>query len=571
MNKERIQDGAGEPTDEALVARAAGGDDAAYDLLVLRHRQSVLNTARVALGNRDEAEDVAQQAFLDAYAGLRGLREPERFRAWLITITKRCAARRRGSLIVWPGIQELPEAVMCPLGAPPPDYGRDDLKARVRAALDELSARSRKVVTLHYLDGYACREIGLRLGIPEGTVRRILHDSRKDLRVSMGVEPRGGPQLMTVSKDARPGPRDMEWWINGYWPGPMMSTTLAQSICLVANKTPMTVRQIAKAVDANEQYVREAIQPLLAEMLLQETENGRYRAGFGALDAADWIEVTKDVRRQAALLADALIPALPTLEAVWNKTPKPDQGFAWAEGIWPMLSILVLNTGLMRNGMPSPKIEPPARASYKRYWAGGREDVAPEHVLWCTGFDVTGEGNGGFGHFWSDGLPFDRPRPGLAQDHTRVLNALVNAAPDADAVAQMTGQPLERAREILAKLVEIGLAWRSEDKLTLTFPVFREEDNKVLAPVVDGIAAHLSRDILQKAIAGVPDVLRRLGYGHLEEQFNEWQKWLEGNVAGEALRILLDQGVLPHPGDPAPLSFATIGWTGDLRLMRWEP
>jgi len=569
-SKALTQNGANGATDAELVRRAAQGDAAAFDLLVLRHRQSALSAARAALGSRDEAEDAAQQAFVDAFAGLPGLREPERFRAWLMTITKRCALRRRGGLVHWPNMLDLPETVVRPLGAPEPDHGHNELRERVRAALDELSARSRQVVTLHYLDGYACREIGLRLAIPEGTVKRILHESRNSLRVSMGVRTTGGIETMTATKDLKRGPRDMAWWINGDWPGPFMSTTLARSICLAANKRPKTVKQIAELVDANEQYVREALQPLVGEGLVQETENGRYRAGFVALEAADWIEVTRDVRKQGVMLADALIPDLAALEAAWNRTPKPDQGFAWAEGIWPTLAILVLNIGLKRNGVPLPQIEPPSRAGGKRYWAGGSEEVPPEHVLWCTGFNNTGGGSGfGYGYLWSYGMPFKRPAVGWPDEQRHALGALADGAADADAVAQITGQAPEQARELLGKAVEIGLVCRSGDDLALTFPVFREEDDGVLAPVVDKIAGRLSREIVQDATAGVPDLLRKLGYGHLEEQFHEWRAWLEGNVAGEALRELLNRGILPHPGDPAPMSFCMIGWVGELRLMRW--
>ena len=569
--KALTQNGANGASDAELASRAARGDAAAFDLLVLRHRQSVLTAARTTLGSRDEAEDAAQQAFLDAFAGLPGLREPERFRAWLMTITKRCAMRRRGGLVHWPNGLDLTEAVVRPLGTPEPDHGHDELKERVRAALAELSARSRQVVTLHYLDGYACREIGLRLAIPEGTVKRILHESRNSLRVSMGVAKTGGIEPMKGTKEIKRGPRDMAWWINGNWPGPIMSTTFARTICLVANKTPMTIKQIASAVDANEQYVKEAIQPLVAEGLLQETENGRYRAGFVALEAADWIEVTKDVRRQGVTLADALIPDLPALEAAWNKTAKPDQGYVWSDGIWPTLAILVLNIGTRRNGAPETKQEAPARASGKLYWAGGREDVSPEHVLWCTGFDNTGAGSGfGCGVFWSYGLPFGRPRVGRTDERQQALAALANGATHADAVATATGQSPEQAREVLGKAVEIGLVRRSGDDLVLTFPVFRQEDDEILAPVVDEIAARLSRGILQDAIAGVPDLLRKLGYGHLEDQFHQWRMWLEGDVAGEALRELFNRGILPHPGDPAPISFCMIGWVGDLRLRRWE-
>lgn len=560
---ERAQVG---PGDAGLVERAARGDSDAFDALVMRYRQDVLKTARAALRDRDEAEDTAQQAFLMAFAGLGGLREPERFRAWLMTITKRCAARRRGSVTQMPGLVDLPETVIYPLGAPPPDHGREDLQHRVRAALEELSARSRQVITLHYLDGYSCREIAQRLDLTEGTVKRILHESRNSLRAKMG-----GITPMATTDSARRGPRDMAWWINGSWPGSIMNSTLARSICLAANKKLKTVEQIAGLVDANERYVREAIQPLVAEGLLEETKAERYRANFIALEAADWIEVTRDVRRQGAALADALIPDLPVLEAAWNKTPELRQEFAWTDGIWPTLAILVLNIGLRRNSPPpGPKPEPPARASGKRYWAGGREEVPPEHVLWCTAFNNHPREDFGYGYFWSFGMPFVRPSVGWPEERRQALAAIADGATRVEAVAETTGQTTEQARDVLGEAAEIGLVRRDGDALSLAFPVLRAEDDAVLAPVVDRVSARLSRDILQQATAGVPDLLRKLGYGHIEEQFGEWRTWLEGNVAGEALRELLTRGILPHPGDPAPMSFCIVGWVGGVRLMQWS-
>ncbi|NIR02229.1 MAG: hypothetical protein GTN78_18875, partial [Gemmatimonadales bacterium] len=109
---------------------------------------------------------------------------------------------------------------------------------RVTAHLRELSSRSRRVVTLHYLDGYSCREIGNQLSIPEGTVKRILHESRNSLRASMGIAvPRAtGGRAMK----AKTGPRHLVWWINGNWPGPYMQGLLPQSICLAVNKTAKT-------------------------------------------------------------------------------------------------------------------------------------------------------------------------------------------------------------------------------------------------------------------------------------------------------------------------------------------
>jgi hypothetical protein len=74
---------------------------------------------------------------------------------------------------------------------------------------------------------------------------------------------------------------------------------------------------------------------------------------------------------------------------------------------------------------------------------------------------------------------------------------------------------------------------------------------------------------LLPATADIADRLRALGYGHLEEQFGEWRRWLEGNVAGEALRELVKRGVLPEPGNPAPMNFCMLGWIGTLLGLEW--
>jgi RNA polymerase sigma-70 factor (ECF subfamily) len=59
-----------------------------------------------------------------------------------------------------------------------------EVGAGIAEVLAELSAINRKVVVMHYLEGCSCREIGESLGIPPGTVKRILHESRRSLRAS---------------------------------------------------------------------------------------------------------------------------------------------------------------------------------------------------------------------------------------------------------------------------------------------------------------------------------------------------------------------------------------------------
>jgi RNA polymerase sigma-70 factor (ECF subfamily) len=80
---------------EATLARAArGGDTRAFGALVARYRPRCYGYFMARLGDADESDDLCQETFVRAFAGLRGLREPERFGAWLFAVARNCLRRR---------------------------------------------------------------------------------------------------------------------------------------------------------------------------------------------------------------------------------------------------------------------------------------------------------------------------------------------------------------------------------------------------------------------------------------------------------------------------------------------
>ena len=141
---------------------------------------------RVAPGvlrNRDDAEDVAQEAFLRAYQSFSRLRDRERFRAWLVRITWRLAldriraARRREARETAVMVQELisPERTVEDVRA------SREFEQRLARALDELPEKLRVVVLLGAIEGLDTREVGRLLDLPEGTVKSRLFHARKKL------------------------------------------------------------------------------------------------------------------------------------------------------------------------------------------------------------------------------------------------------------------------------------------------------------------------------------------------------------------------------------------------------
>src|SRR5918998_6638477 len=91
-------DTAGGWMERSLVERARAGDRDAFEVLIRQKVDAVYRTAYTILGNAPDAEDATQEAFVSAWRGLRGLRDAERFDAWLgriVTNACRMAARGR--------------------------------------------------------------------------------------------------------------------------------------------------------------------------------------------------------------------------------------------------------------------------------------------------------------------------------------------------------------------------------------------------------------------------------------------------------------------------------------------
>src|SRR5262245_11938190 len=94
--------------DDALVRAARGGSKDAFAALVMRHRPLLLALCLRALGDRDLAEDAAQEATLQALLGLDGLRSPERFGSWLagigLNVCHRWLRQRRNEAWSWEAV-----------------------------------------------------------------------------------------------------------------------------------------------------------------------------------------------------------------------------------------------------------------------------------------------------------------------------------------------------------------------------------------------------------------------------------------------------------------------------------
>jgi RNA polymerase sigma-70 factor (ECF subfamily) len=168
----------------ALVERAGQGDHDAFSQLVLASLARLDAAARLILRDPELARDAVQEAFVKAWRDLPGLRDPERFDAWVHKIVIRSCLetlRRRRRRVIE---VELTPAHDLPFG----DIGtmiadRDE----VERALDGLDPDGRAVIVVHYFLGLPLPETAAVLGIPVGTAKSRLHRSLVAMRAEFAV------------------------------------------------------------------------------------------------------------------------------------------------------------------------------------------------------------------------------------------------------------------------------------------------------------------------------------------------------------------------------------------------
>jgi RNA polymerase sigma-70 factor (ECF subfamily) len=538
---------------------------AAFDRLVMRHRGRLYDIARRITGQAEAAHDVVQEALLRAFRSLDSLRDGARFGQWLNTI-----ARRQSIQWLRDGRRapETAEPTYSLLGAiAPPSEPPAELVALVREALGALSQRERQVMILHYLEGFTCEEIAVKLGVSAGRVKRILYDSRRKARTEHRAMTDAGQKT---------GPRTLAKWMSGRvphgeWDAPgRIESALGHSICLSVNKRAKSVQQIAAEIEAHEVYVAGLVHELSGLEVLVSPRKGKHLLNFIAFDAEDWRKLAARMGEPAGEIAHRLAESQDVLRAAYEKTPLSSE-WSWDDVVWVVNCHIIANRGIWRLSAPSKMLTPPERPGGFAYWLGGYECTSDSPKMDAPGWYGTDRPAGGVGHFGPTmshkpyDWVFEPPRRGWD-----ILFALAEGPLAEEKLLGRFGeQDREDYRSALAKLVSQNLVERADgDRYRLTFPVWREEDDEVLAPVVEEVIRPLVKEVLLPTWPGLDGLLDGMGYEHCRDQYPVWRDWLCAFIMGEALRFMVKQGTLPELGDPPPAKWNFAAWKGDLAMMR---
>ena len=181
----------------AVIRRVQRGDANAFEYLVAAYEKNVYNLALRMTGNPEDAEDMAQEAFLKAYSSLDSFRGDSKFSVWLYRIVSntcldflRVRSRRRETSLeredegAGTGQQEIPDDSLSPERL----FERKLTRESVQRGLMSLPEDQRKILLLREIEGLSYEEIAHVLSLESGTVKSRIFRARRRLCVFLASD-----------------------------------------------------------------------------------------------------------------------------------------------------------------------------------------------------------------------------------------------------------------------------------------------------------------------------------------------------------------------------------------------
>ena len=174
--------------DQALVERVQRGDKKAFDLLVIKYQQRIMNVLLRYVRDLDEVQDLAQETFIKAYRALGSFRGDSQFYTWLYRIAINTAknflvaqGRRppQGDIDVVDAEQYPGDSALKEHGSPERELLKDEIRDIVFKTIDTLPEDLKTAITLRELDGMSYEEIAEVMSCPIGTVRSRIFRARE--------------------------------------------------------------------------------------------------------------------------------------------------------------------------------------------------------------------------------------------------------------------------------------------------------------------------------------------------------------------------------------------------------
>lgn len=170
--------------DNYYIQKIKNGDVGAYAYLVDRHKKMAFNIAKQIIGNREDAEEVTQDAFLKAYQALDTYKGESKFSTWLYRIIYNAAISKMRKKKL--NVTSIDEDYSASVNVQSTQSAlqvltNDEQKFYINRALDKMNGDEKLIVTLFYLEENSVDEVSEVTGLSVANVKVKLHRSRKKL------------------------------------------------------------------------------------------------------------------------------------------------------------------------------------------------------------------------------------------------------------------------------------------------------------------------------------------------------------------------------------------------------
>ena len=170
-------------TDIEIIRIVLAGNTGMYSLLVNRYKNKVFSLAYAVVSNREDAEEIAQDAFVKAFKGLASFKERSSFSTWMYRIVVNTALNKKKlkKLVIVDDTDRIKQDEPFGFESLTEYLKKDDQKKFIRMALDALNKQEKLCITLSYLNELSVKEIQEITGISESNIKVLLLRGRKHL------------------------------------------------------------------------------------------------------------------------------------------------------------------------------------------------------------------------------------------------------------------------------------------------------------------------------------------------------------------------------------------------------
>jgi RNA polymerase sigma-70 factor (ECF subfamily) len=190
-NKPFSSDSVSRDEDNALVRRALKGDRKAFEMIILKYQQPLLNYLGRLTGEREQAQDFTQEVFLKVHASLSSFQPRFKFSTWLFKIASNFMIdfwrKKKISAVSLDRTRddgENPCSLQVPDAGPPvaKKYELAQIKKRIEGALERVPEELRELFVLRHINEFSYEEIAEIKGLPVGTVKNRVFQTKEMLR-----------------------------------------------------------------------------------------------------------------------------------------------------------------------------------------------------------------------------------------------------------------------------------------------------------------------------------------------------------------------------------------------------